>query len=103
MLSYILQGDHDHPNVDVLFRGAHYFLDRESAKTEENRNLRAERWFKNRMIFNTHTWMSESSRFDLFQLLKITCGTDDTHPCLLDHLFWAAFAVEEEEGQLSPQ
>ena len=55
------------------------------------------------MIFKTHTWMSQSSRFDLFQLLKITFGTDDTHPCLLAHLFWAAFAVEEEEGQLSPQ
>ena len=35
MLSYILQGDHDHANVDVLFRGAHYFLDRELTKTVE--------------------------------------------------------------------
>ena len=35
MLSYILQGDHDHPNVDVLLRGAHYFLDRELTKTVE--------------------------------------------------------------------
>ena len=39
MLSYILEGDHDHANVDVLFRGAHYFLHRELNKNSRGMGI----------------------------------------------------------------